>query len=81
MDKAEKLLQGLLDELNGRSYVVAYVYGVVNESRGNLDKAKKMYVMADDLTVEPIEEINLALVRIEKLIAKRQEIKKQNNAK
>jgi len=79
MDKAERLLQGLLDELNGKSYVVAYVYGVVNEAIGNLNKAKKLYTMADDLANEPIDEINLALVRIDELIAKRQEIKKQTN--
>jgi len=81
MDKAEAMLQGLLDELNGKSYVVAFVYGVVQEAQGKLDDAKKMYAMADGLTVEPVEEINLALGRIDRSIAKREEAKKQMNAK
>jgi len=81
MDKAAKSLQRLLDELNGNSYVVAYVYGVVNESLGKLDKAKKLYTMADDLSIKPIEEINLALSRIEESISKRDEAKEQINAK
>jgi len=81
MDKAEKMLQGLLDELDGKSYVVAYVFGVVKEARGKLDEAKKIYSMADDLTVEPVDEINLAMTRIDNSIAKREEAKKQMNAK
>ncbi len=81
MDKAEKMLQGLLDELNGKSYVVAYVLGVVYEARGKLDKAKDIYSVADDLTVEPVGVINLAMTRIDKSIAKREEAKKQMNTK
>ena len=81
MDKSEKLLQGLLDDVNGKSYVVAYAFGVVNEARGKFDEAKKIYTMADDLTVEPVDEINMAITRIDKLIAKREEAKQQMNAK
>ncbi len=81
MDKAEKLLQGLLDELDGKSFVVVYVLGVVNEAQGKFDKAKKLYTMADDLTAEPVDEINLAITRIDKLISKRKEAKQQMNAK
>ena len=81
MDKAEKMLQGLLDDVDGKSYVVAYVFGVVKEARGSLDEAKKMYTMADDLALEPIDEINLAMLRIDNSIAKREEAKKQMNAK
>lgn len=81
MDKADKLLQRLLDEVNGKSYVVAYVFGVVKEARGNLEEARKMYKMADDLTVKPVEEINSALDRIDDSISKREEAKRQINAK
>lgn len=81
MDKAEKMLQGLLDQVDGKSYVIAYAFGVVNEAQGKFDEAKKIYAMADDLTVEPVDEINLAVTRIDRLISKREEAKKQMNAK
>ena len=81
MDKAYKILQQLLDEVDGKSYVIAYDLGVVNEAQGKLQDAKKLYTMADDLTNKPIEEINAALVRIDNLIAKNKEVKVQMNAK
>lgn len=81
MDKAESMLQELLDELDGNSYVVAYVYGIVQEAQGKLERAKKAYTLADDLTIKPVEEINLALRRIDNLIDKRERAKRQINAK
>lgn len=80
-DKAKKLLSTLMDELDGKSYVVAYVSGVVSEATGDFDKAKELYTIADNLTVEPVDEINLAMNRIDALIEKREEAKKQMNAK
>ncbi|MFT7004340.1 MAG: tetratricopeptide (TPR) repeat protein, partial [Sulfurimonas sp.] len=81
MDKAEQLLQDLLDQLNGKSYVVAYAFGVVNEAQGKYVEAKKIYAMADNLTIEPVDEINAAVTRIDQLISKREQAKKQMNAK
>ncbi len=81
MDKSEKMLRSLLDEVNGQSYVVAYTFGVVNEAQGKFDEAKTLYVMADELAVSPVDEINYAIVRIDKLISKREEAKQQMNAK
>lgn len=80
-DKAKKLLGTLMDELDGKSYAVAYVYGVVFEATGNLNKAKEMYSIADDDTIKPVDEINEAMNRINSLIEKREEAKKQMNAK
>ena len=80
-DKAKKLLGELMKDLDGRSYSVAYVLGVVNEATGDFDKAKELYTIADDLTVEPVDEINLAMNRIDRLIEKRDEARKQMNAK
>ncbi len=80
MDRAESILQELLDELDGRSYVVAYVYGVVQEAEGKLNDAKKAYTLADNLTMKPIEEINLAIIRINNSIEKRERAKRQMNA-
>ena len=81
LNKAEILLEKLLDELDGKSYVVAYVLGVVYEARGKYEEAKKIYVLADNLTVEPVDEINLALSRIDRMISKREEAREQMNAK
>ncbi len=80
-DKAKKLLNDLMKELDGKSYAVAYVLGVVHEATGDFDTAKELYTVADDLTVEPVDEINLAVQRIDSLIEKRDEAKKQMNAK
>ncbi len=81
MDKAKTILEDLLDELDGKSFVVAYVLGVVYEAQGKYEDAKKIYYMADDLTPKPIEEINLALIRIDDMITQRQEAREQMNAK
>ena len=80
-DKAKRILQELMDDLDGRSYAVAYDYGVVSEATGDFDKAKELYTIADELTVEPVPEINLAMSRIDSLIEKRDEARKQMNAK
>ncbi len=81
MDKAYRLLQKLLDEVDGKSYVIAYDLGVVNEAQGKFKEAKKLYTMSDDLAMKPIDEINSALVRIDNLITKQEEVKGQINAK
>ena len=78
-DKAKKILEDLMNQLDGKSYVVAYVYGVVDEATGNFEKAKELYTIADDLALEPVGEINLAMTRIDALIEKRDEAKKQMN--
>jgi|GEM_PF-523284 len=75
--KAKKLLISLMDELDGKSYAVSYVYGVVLEATGDFDKAKELYAHADSLTIKPVEEINLAVLRISNLIEKREEARKQ----
>lgn len=79
LDKAQKILDELLDELDGKSFVVAYVLGVVYEAQYNYVDAKKMYDLADSLTTKPVEEINKALIRIDKSIDDRQEAKEQLN--
>jgi len=81
MDKAKKLLNALLDEFDGRSYVVAYDLGVVLEASGQYNEAKNMYALADDIAMEPIEEINIAINRIQDLISKRDEAIRQIDAK
>ncbi len=81
MDKADKILSKLMDDTDGKSYVIAYDYGVVKEAQGQFDKAKELYTIADDLTTEPVAEINLAVTRITKLINKRDQARAQINKK
>ncbi len=81
MDKAENLLQNLIDNFDGQSYVVAYVLGVTQEAQGKLYDAKRAYILADDMSNESVDEINSALVRIKNLITKRDEAIKQIDAK
>ena len=81
MKKADEILLRLMNELHSKSYVVAYVYGVVKESLGELDDAKELYKIADNLTYEPVKEINRALIRIEKLIDEKKELGRYMDAK
>lgn len=80
LKKAEKILNSIMDFVDGKSYVVAYDLGVVKEAQGELNEAKKMYDLADNLTLEPIEEINIAVRRINRNIDKRDEAKRQLSA-
>ncbi len=69
-DKAEQLLRKLLESTGSQSYVPLYDIGVIYEARGNFAEAQHYYKGADDLTIEPVEEINLAVNRIQRLIEK-----------
>ena len=80
MDRADKLLLRLMDEVNGSSYVIAYNYGVLKEARAELNEAKKLYSLADEISTEPIKEIIQALVRIDESLYKTNEAKRQINA-
>ena len=76
-NKAEKIMSNLNDSLNGKSYVVMYDLGVIKEARGNFDEAKKLYDFADDTSLKPIDEINSAVIRINKLIDERNQARAQ----
>jgi curli biogenesis system outer membrane secretion channel CsgG len=80
-DKSKKLLGELMDGFNGKSYAVSYDLGVVYEATGDFDKAKELYVVADNVALAPVKEINSAMNRIDNLIEKREEAKRQMNAK
>lgn len=80
-DRAKSYLEKLMREFDGKSYAVDYDLGVIYEATGDFDKAKELYVLADKQTVQPVEEINLAINRIDGLIEKRDEAKRQMQAK
>jgi len=67
-DKAEQLLSRLIESTDSQSYVALYDLGVIYEARGDFKEAQHYYDGADKLTIEPVEEINLAVNRIKRLI-------------
>lgn len=76
-DKAEKFLGELIDATLSQSYVAFYNLGVVKEAQGKYAEAKEYYTMADKLMLEPVEAINTAVIRIERLIQKHKKTKEQ----
>jgi len=78
-DKAEKLLMDLIDSTDAKSYVAFYDLGVIKEAEGKYQEAKEYYGYADNLMIEPVEEINSAVLRINSLIAKRKKTMEQLN--
>ena len=78
-DKAQQLLTRLIDETDEKSYVPFYNIGVIKEAQGKYEEAKEYYQHADHLMIEPVEEINKAVLRIDKLIEKRKKTMEQLN--
>jgi len=78
-DKAEKLLGQLVDSTNEKSYVPFYNLGVIKEAQGKYVEAKEYYADADNLMIDPVEEINRAVVRINSLIIKHKKTMEQLN--
>lgn len=76
-DKAEQFLGDLIDATSSQSYVAFYNLGVVKEAQGNYEEAKEYYSDADHLMIEPVQEINAAVIRINTLIQKRQKTREQ----
>jgi tetratricopeptide (TPR) repeat protein len=76
-DKAERYLTELIDSTASKSYVAFYNLGVIKEAQGKYKEAKEYYSYADNLMIEPVEEINNAVVRIDRLIAKRNKTREQ----
>ncbi len=70
-DKAEKLLIDLVNSTGKQSYVAFYNLGVIKEAEGKYLEAQNFYAMADNLMIEPVDEINAAVIRIKDLIRKR----------
>ncbi|MDA3945132.1 MAG: hypothetical protein PF439_00420 [Helicobacteraceae bacterium] len=69
-DKAEQLLRKLIESTAAQSYVPFYDIGLIYEARGDFIEAQHYYKAADELTVEPVEEINFTVSRIQALIDK-----------
>jgi tetratricopeptide (TPR) repeat protein len=75
--KAEYLLSRLLNNTQEKSYVAAYNLGVVKEIQGELVEAGQLYTLADGLTIEPVEEIDSAMVRIKSSLKNRSMAQRQ----
>ncbi len=78
-DKAQQLLLKLVDATGAKSYVAFYDLGVIKEAEGKYKEAQEYYSYADNLMVEPVEEINEAVNRIGLLIANRKKTMEQLN--
>lgn len=78
-DKAQQLLMRLIDSTDAKSYVAFYDLGVIKEAQGKYKEAKEYYGYADNLMIEPVQEINSAVLRINSLIAKRKKTMEQIN--
>ncbi len=78
-DKAQELLFRLIDSTSQQSYVAFYNLGIVKEAEGNYKEAQEYYKAADDLMIEPVEEISDAYLRIKALIAQRDRALSQIN--
>jgi tetratricopeptide (TPR) repeat protein len=76
-DKAEQFLGQLIESTGAKSYVALYNMGVIKEAQGNYKEAQEYYDEADHLMVEPVEEINEAVLRIKNLIAKKEKTMEQ----
>ncbi|MCK4973904.1 MAG: hypothetical protein KAR81_01505, partial [Sulfurimonas sp.] len=68
--KAERFLIDLIDSTNQKSYVPFYNLGVIKEAQADYKEAQKYYKLADDLVIEPVEEVSRAFIRIQRLIDK-----------
>ena len=76
-DKAEEFLTQLIESTGEKSYVALYDLGVVKEAQGAYKEAKEYYDEADHLMIEPVEEINEAVLRINRLINNREKTLEQ----
>ncbi|MBN2896388.1 MAG: hypothetical protein JXK05_10930 [Campylobacterales bacterium] len=70
-DRAQELLSDLIESTMRRSYVAFYNLGVVKEAQGAYDEAKSYYIQADRLSGRPIEQISVAVLRIDRVIENR----------
>ncbi len=77
LDKADLLLSELLSSTADRCYVAAYDLGLVKELKGQYMQAQSLYRLADRLTIKPIEEIDDAVLRIQKVISNQTLIQRQ----
>jgi len=76
-DKAEKLLIDLINSTGEQSYVPFYNLGVIKEAQGQYSEAQTYYGIADNLMLEPVDEINEAYLRIQRAIEKYNKTKEQ----
>ena len=76
-DKAQRFLVDLIDSTNQKSYVPFYNLGVIKEAQGKYGEAEEYYKLADDLVIEPVDEISRAYIRIQRLIAKNNKTQEQ----
>jgi len=73
INKSIELTKRLIDVTNGKSFVPFYNLSIIEESKGNYNKALKLVKKADSINIKQNDLIDNAIFRI------RKEIKEQNN--
>jgi hypothetical protein len=80
LERASVLISKLIKSTKSKSYVALYLKGVIKESNGNLEEARKLYKESEYLTIKPIKEISKSLNRINLNIYKKKIAYKQINS-
>jgi len=75
--KAEILFDTLHDEVSEQSFEIAYNLGVIKQSFGKYTQAKSLYQIADEITMEPNQLIDDAILNIDVLIIQQKIAKSQ----
>jgi hypothetical protein len=63
-DKSLVLTNRLISSTQNKSYVALYLKALILEAQGELESALQFYNEADQLTMEPVEDIDTALSRV-----------------
>ena len=80
IEKANKMLSKLNEQLNSSSYVVLYNLSVTEESLGNIQKALELLTKSEELALEKegvIEEITVAVTRMKNNLKEQLKVNKQ----
>ena len=76
-DKAQQVLDRLIDTTDEKSYVALYDQGVLKEAQGDYSEAQVLYNKADNVAIKPIALIGEAIGRIQNSILENQQARQQ----
>lgn len=77
LKKAEDFLSQLVFKTHSKSYVANYNLGVVKEAKGEYQKARQLFTLAEDILQKPNKTVSNALNRINSVISKHQHAQQQ----
>jgi len=77
LDKAEKILEKLHNETNGKAYEISYDLGLVKQAKNDYKEALILFEEADDNSEEANILIDKAINNIKDIIKKRERLKRE----